>query len=208
MRGAARACPLIARVASVGWQRRCSPQSIHDQCSAFHRSPGWHRQYRTPNVPLKSVSRNLGPSSSRNRIGRPLRGNAARATSAVCSGTSGHGTGRNDVAPAPTRPRPPQQQLSLPQGHDQPQEPRQLTTGVPQDPEAAGMALARRVRGRLPSPGSRRNQIIRSPTERGNLTPPHEDPRGRRRGTVNPHHRLTAPSDTRVRHRATNIKSL
>jgi len=54
------------------------------------------------------VSANTGPSSSRSRIGRLPFGNAARATAAVCSGTSGHGIGRIDIASAPTPPRPSQ----------------------------------------------------------------------------------------------------
>lgn len=63
---------------------------------------------RAPNTPMKSVSANTGPSWSRSRIAGLPFGNAARATTRVCSGTSGHGIGRIDIASAPTPPRPSQ----------------------------------------------------------------------------------------------------
>ena len=67
-------------------------------------------QPRAANAPTKSASSNKGPSSSRNLIARLPFGNARRATSAVCSGTSGHDIGRIDMTLAPTQPRPPQHQ--------------------------------------------------------------------------------------------------
>ncbi|GAB2821493.1 hypothetical protein GCM10027073_60530 [Streptomyces chlorus] len=56
---------------------------------------------RTPNASANGSSAKTSASRSRTRIARLPLGNAARATAAVCSGTSGSPFGRIDIAPPP-----------------------------------------------------------------------------------------------------------
>ncbi|MFC5857173.1 hypothetical protein ACFPZI_37115, partial [Streptomyces chlorus] len=60
---------------------------------------------RTPNASLNGSSAKTSVSRSRARIARLPCGNAARATAAVCSGTSGSPFGRIDTHTTPTAAR-------------------------------------------------------------------------------------------------------